>query len=152
MCYITFDFTHLLCTMYTSCCIFYFRLSRLLITLTFINSDFSWINQEFIIISIIAGVIGFGLNVASFRCIQQTSAVTYAVVGAMNKIPLMLLGKSCYWHGHYHIFHQGSHYLLNCWQTFDRKHGIWVRHNSKEHTVYFRHIAWWLYIFIWSFQ
>ena len=75
---------------------FSFRLRRLLITLTFTNSDFSWINQEFIIISIIAGVIGFGLNVASFRCIQHTSAVTHAVVGAMNKIPLMLLGKSCY--------------------------------------------------------
>lgn len=40
----------------------------------------------------IAGVVGFVLNLASLWCNQSVTATTYAVVGAMNKIPLLLLG------------------------------------------------------------
>lgn len=37
-------------------------------------------------------MVGFVLNLASLWCNQSVSATTYAVVGAMNKIPLLLLG------------------------------------------------------------
>lgn len=40
----------------------------------------------------LSGVVGFVLNLASLWCNQSVTATTYAVVGAMNKIPLLLLG------------------------------------------------------------
>ncbi|KAF4316795.1 hypothetical protein BBO99_00005496 [Phytophthora kernoviae] len=45
------------------------------------------------------GVLGVGLNLASFWCVSATSATTYATVGGLNKIPttfigVMLLGES----------------------------------------------------------
>lgn len=46
-----------------------------------------------------SGVVGVGLNLASFWCVSVTSATTYATVGGLNKIPttfigVLLLGES----------------------------------------------------------
>lgn len=38
--------------------------------------------------TVITGVVGFGLSVASLWCVQVTSPSTYSMVGALNKIPL----------------------------------------------------------------
>ncbi|TMW62631.1 hypothetical protein Poli38472_005249 [Pythium oligandrum] len=40
----------------------------------------------------ISGVIGVGLNLASFWCVSVTSATTYATVGGLNKIPTTFIG------------------------------------------------------------
>jgi len=39
-----------------------------------------------------SGCIGFFLSLSSFQCVQSTSPTTYAMVGAMNKIPLAVMG------------------------------------------------------------
>jgi len=41
---------------------------------------------------IASGVIGLGLNLASFLCLSATSPTTYSMVGALNKVPLAFLG------------------------------------------------------------
>ena len=55
-------------------------------------SDQTIMSAEFFIVCTMSGVIGFGLNIASFYCVQQTSAVTYAIIGTLNKIPLIFVG------------------------------------------------------------
>lgn len=35
---------------------------------------------------------GYALNLASLWCVAETSATTYSMVGALNKIPVTLLG------------------------------------------------------------
>jgi GDP-mannose transporter len=40
----------------------------------------------------ISGVVGVGLNLASFWCVSVTSATTYATVGGLNKIPTTFIG------------------------------------------------------------
>eukprot|EP00622_Pseudochattonella_farcimen_P000132 FR734564.1.p1 GENE.FR734564.1~~FR734564.1.p1 ORF type:complete len:151 (+),score=21.11 FR734564.1:49-453(+) len=47
---------------------------------------------KFIITNLIAGSMGFFLNLASLWCVSSTSATTYALVGSVNKIPVSLLG------------------------------------------------------------
>eukprot|EP01048_Picozoa_sp_COSAG05_P029414 COSAG05_NODE_9661_length_609_cov_1.015686_1_plen_136_part_00 len=48
--------------------------------------------QGFMLCAFFSGVVGFVLNLASLWCNQSVTATTYAVVGAMNKIPLLVLG------------------------------------------------------------
>ncbi|KAJ8600780.1 hypothetical protein CTAYLR_006098 [Chrysophaeum taylorii] len=52
----------------------------------------SVLDLTFLGMNAIAGCVGFALNVASVWCIASTSATTYAVVGALNKIPVTILG------------------------------------------------------------
>mmetsp|Transcript_19251 Transcript_19251/g.54601 ORF Transcript_19251/g.54601 Transcript_19251/m.54601 type:complete len:381 (+) Transcript_19251:283-1425(+) len=42
--------------------------------------------------NLFAGLIGFFLNFASLNCVAATGPTTYAIVGAMNKIPVAFLG------------------------------------------------------------
>jgi GDP-mannose transporter len=49
----------------------------------------SW---SFVSVNLIAGSMGFFLNLASLWCVGSTSATTYALVGSVNKIPVSLLG------------------------------------------------------------
>ena len=48
--------------------------------------------QAFWLVAVASGVVGAGLNFCSFWCVQANGATTYAVVGALNKIPLVGLG------------------------------------------------------------
>lgn len=41
---------------------------------------------------LVSGVVGFALNGASLWCVQATSPSTFSMVGALNKIPLAILG------------------------------------------------------------
>uniref|UniRef100_A0A7S2SW66 Sugar phosphate transporter domain-containing protein n=1 Tax=Rhizochromulina marina TaxID=1034831 RepID=A0A7S2SW66_9STRA len=47
---------------------------------------------NFLFVNIVAGSMGFFLNLASLWCVSATSATTYALVGSVNKIPVALLG------------------------------------------------------------
>mmetsp|Transcript_4553 Transcript_4553/g.6898 ORF Transcript_4553/g.6898 Transcript_4553/m.6898 type:complete len:176 (+) Transcript_4553:39-566(+) len=51
-----------------------------------------WSSHLFIGMNLFAGVIGFCLNFASLWCVGATSATTYAIVGSLNKVPLMIAG------------------------------------------------------------
>ncbi|KAJ8614199.1 hypothetical protein CTAYLR_001096 [Chrysophaeum taylorii] len=50
------------------------------------------INLFFFVINALVGSLGLLLNLASVWCVSATSATTYAVVGALNKIPSTILG------------------------------------------------------------
>ena len=54
--------------------------------------DPSIMTPNFIIWNCVAGFLGFYLNFASLWCVSVTSATTYAVVGALNKVPITILG------------------------------------------------------------
>ena len=54
--------------------------------------DLGLIDAKFVCVNIFAGSVGFLLNLASVWCIAATSATTYAIVGALNKIPVTILG------------------------------------------------------------
>jgi hypothetical protein len=43
-------------------------------------------------LSLYAGAVGFMLNLATLWCVSNTTATTYAVIGALNKIPLAFIG------------------------------------------------------------
>ncbi|CAI5743059.1 unnamed protein product [Hyaloperonospora brassicae] len=49
-------------------------------------------NWNFTMLLFISGVLGVGLNLASFWCVSITSATTYATVGGLNKIPTTFIG------------------------------------------------------------
>lgn len=49
---------------------------------------------SFLLVNLLAGLCGVGLNFASLWCISATSATTYAIVGSLNKVPITILG---YW-------------------------------------------------------
>ena len=49
-------------------------------------------NWNFSVLLFISGVLGVGLNLASFWCVSVTSATTYATVGGLNKIPTTFIG------------------------------------------------------------
>jgi GDP-mannose transporter len=49
-------------------------------------------NRQFIVMNVIAGVLGFYLNFASLRCVAETSASTYAIAGSLCKIPVTVFG------------------------------------------------------------
>ena len=50
------------------------------------------LDGRFFAFNAFAGVVGFLLNIASVWCVSATSATTYAVVGALNKVPVTVLG------------------------------------------------------------
>jgi len=50
------------------------------------------IDVKFFAVNAFAGTLGMLLNLASVWCVSATSATTYAVVGALNKIPSTVLG------------------------------------------------------------
>ncbi|CAI5747123.1 unnamed protein product [Peronospora destructor] len=49
-------------------------------------------NMNFTVLLFLSGVVGVGLNLASFWCVSATSATTYATVGGLNKIPTTFIG------------------------------------------------------------
>lgn len=49
-------------------------------------------NPQFLIMNLLAGVLGFFLNFASLWCVSETSASTYAIAGSLCKIPVAILG------------------------------------------------------------
>lgn len=49
-------------------------------------------NFNFAVLLFLSGVVGVGLNLASFWCVSSTSATTYATVGGLNKIPTTFIG------------------------------------------------------------
>lgn len=49
-------------------------------------------NINFNALLFLSGIIGVGLNLASFWCVSVTSATTYATVGGLNKIPTTFIG------------------------------------------------------------
>lgn len=63
----------------------------------------------FVIINLVAGSMGFFLNLASLWCVSSTSATTYALVGSVNKIPVSLLGV---WLFQTVITTQGASYII----------------------------------------
>ena len=56
----------------------------------FENTDLLTIS--YLNLTLYAGFLGVFLNLATLWCVSNTSATTYAVVGALNKIPLSILG------------------------------------------------------------
>ena len=50
------------------------------------------IDSQFFAVNAFAGTLGLFLNLASVWCVAATSATTYAVVGALNKVPSSVLG------------------------------------------------------------
>lgn len=51
-----------------------------------------WGDSSFLTALLLSGITGFALNLASLWCVAATSATTYAMVGALNKIPVVLIG------------------------------------------------------------
>jgi len=49
-------------------------------------------NLNFLMLLFLSGVMGVGLNLASFWCVSVTSATTYATVGGLNKLPTTFIG------------------------------------------------------------
>ncbi|KAG9398290.1 GDP-mannose transporter into the lumen of the Golgi [Aphanomyces cochlioides] len=49
-------------------------------------------DPAFLFVMFLGGVAGIGLNLASFWCVSQTSATTYATVGGLNKVPTTFIG------------------------------------------------------------
>jgi len=49
-------------------------------------------SRDFLLVNLVAGSMGYLLNLASLWCVSSTSATTYALVGSLNKIPVSLLG------------------------------------------------------------
>lgn len=70
--------------------------------------DQSIMTREFIFWNCVAGFLGFYLNFASLWCVSVTSATTYAVVGALNKVPITILGFLLF---HAKMTHQGIMYV-----------------------------------------
>jgi len=50
----------------------------------------SW--PSFWVAVVFSGSVGFFLSLASLWCVGETGATTYSMVGALNKIPLSLIG------------------------------------------------------------
>lgn len=46
----------------------------------------------FVLALVLSGCVGFALNLTSLWCVSETSATTYSMVGALNKVPLAVLG------------------------------------------------------------
>lgn len=58
----------------------------------FLNNIDILYNPYFIFCNIFAGFLGFFLNFASLWCVASTSATTYSILGAVNKVPITILG------------------------------------------------------------
>ena len=51
------------------------------------------VNRFFFLSNTLAGLFGVSLNFASLWCVSSTSGTTYAVVGTLSKIPIIILGS-----------------------------------------------------------
>jgi|SaaInlStandDraft_7_1057024.scaffolds.fasta_scaffold39102_2 GDP-mannose transporter len=51
-----------------------------------------WFNPSFLVALGVSGALGFLISVASFWCISINSATTFSMLGALNKVPLSILG------------------------------------------------------------
>jgi drug/metabolite transporter (DMT)-like permease len=51
-----------------------------------------WSSPGFVLALLLSGVIGFALSICSLWCMKATSASTYAIIGALNKVPLAAIG------------------------------------------------------------
>eukprot|EP01138_Halocafeteria_seosinensis_P003896 gb/GECG01003982.1/.p1 GENE.gb/GECG01003982.1/~~gb/GECG01003982.1/.p1 ORF type:complete len:349 (+),score=14.75 gb/GECG01003982.1/:1-1047(+) len=51
-----------------------------------------WGNGSFVATVVFSGSVGFLLNLASIWCVACTSASTYSMIGALNKVPLSVVG------------------------------------------------------------
>ncbi|GIL84758.1 hypothetical protein Vretimale_14453 [Volvox reticuliferus] len=49
-------------------------------------------NPAFLMVSTLGGVIGFGISFSSLWYLSQTTATIYSLVGALNKIPVAIVG------------------------------------------------------------
>ncbi|KAF5826011.1 hypothetical protein DUNSADRAFT_5397 [Dunaliella salina] len=49
-------------------------------------------NPSFLIVAAMSGVLGFAISFSSLWFLSQTSATIYSLVGALNKIPIAVLG------------------------------------------------------------
>merc|ERR1711862_497678 len=47
---------------------------------------------DYLFKNLLAGLTGFSLNFAALNCVATTGPTTYAVVGALNKVPVAFLG------------------------------------------------------------
>jgi len=50
----------------------------------------------FLLLTVLVAMLGAVLNFAAYWCVSTTSATTYATIGAMNKIPLIVLGAALF--------------------------------------------------------
>ena len=55
-------------------------------------SDKVWTMPYFLAVIGLSGLTGFCLNLASLWCIEETSATTYSMIGALNKVPSSIIG------------------------------------------------------------
>merc|ERR1711871_1909942 len=60
-------------------------------------------NFNFLLLLFCTGIGGMCLSMSSMWCIRETSATTYCVVGAANKIILVILGMFIFAQGELHI-------------------------------------------------
>lgn len=51
-----------------------------------------WSLPGFVLALFVSGVVGFFLSICSLWCMKATSASTYAIIGALNKVPLAVIG------------------------------------------------------------
>ncbi|CAE7851674.1 VRG4, partial [Symbiodinium sp. KB8] len=58
----------------------------------FFGAEDRWTDFGFVFWAVMSGALGFIMAFASFWCMSVTSATTYCMVGALNKVPLAILG------------------------------------------------------------
>lgn len=49
-------------------------------------------NTAFLMVSALGGIIGFAISFSSLWYLSQTTATMYSLVGALNKIPVAIVG------------------------------------------------------------
>eukprot|EP00300_Choanocystis_sp_HF-7_P007906 c15580_g1_i1.p1 GENE.c15580_g1_i1~~c15580_g1_i1.p1 ORF type:complete len:330 (+),score=62.86 c15580_g1_i1:42-1031(+) len=52
----------------------------------------SFDNKAFIAVTVMSGIVGFAMSLATFYTISKTSPTTYSMAGALNKIPASIIG------------------------------------------------------------
>jgi GDP-mannose transporter len=63
---------------------------------TFLDAQASINSLNFGVLVVTSGAAGFFLNVAALWCLGSVSATTYAIVGSLNKVPIIVLGHIVY--------------------------------------------------------
>eukprot|EP00568_Trieres_chinensis_P007826 CAMPEP_0183303472 /NCGR_PEP_ID=MMETSP0160_2-20130417/8895_1 /TAXON_ID=2839 ORGANISM="Odontella Sinensis, Strain Grunow 1884" /NCGR_SAMPLE_ID=MMETSP0160_2 /ASSEMBLY_ACC=CAM_ASM_000250 /LENGTH=324 /DNA_ID=CAMNT_0025466379 /DNA_START=141 /DNA_END=1112 /DNA_ORIENTATION=- len=70
-----------------------------LLPVTIVNGELSTFLQtdaihtsDYFFKNTFAGFVGFFLNFASLNCVSHTGPTTYAIIGALNKVPIAILG------------------------------------------------------------
>jgi GDP-mannose transporter len=49
-------------------------------------------NPMFLLVALVGGLIGFGISFSALWFLSQTTATIYSLVGALNKIPVAIVG------------------------------------------------------------